>query len=122
MFELYVRRAFDASHALRGPDGLCEGPHEHRFECEAKVEAREADAAGMAVDFRRLDAAMDGVVESLAGRKLHELAELEGASPSAENIARHIHARLAPEVRGLGARLVKVKVWEDPEHCAAYLE
>jgi len=122
MFELYVRRAFDASHALRDRGGLCEGPHTHRFECEAKLQATEVDAAGMAVDFRRLDAAIDGIVESLAGRALHELPELGGVSPSAENIARHIYVKLAPEVSGLGARLVKVRIWEDADHCAAYLE
>lgn len=122
MFEISIRRAFDATHALRGHGGLCEDPHGHRFECEARIRAGDLDEAGMAVDFRNLDTAMGVILESLARRNLHELPELGGASPSAENIARHIHGRLAPEVEALGATLVRVTVWEDPDHGAAYYE
>ena len=122
MFEISVRRGFTAGHALRSPEGPIEEPHEHAFECEVTLASDGVDASGMAIDFRRVDEAMGRIVEPLAGTDLQDTPPFAGESPSAENLARHIHGGLADVADVLGARIVSVKVWEDPDHCATYYE
>ena len=122
MFEITVKRTFTASHALTSNGCLIEEPHEHRFECEARLESDGVGADGMAIDFRSVDEALSSVLTPLTDAKLHEAPVLAGASPSAENLARFIYRALARELGDCGSRLARTTVWEDPDHCATYFE
>jgi 6-pyruvoyltetrahydropterin/6-carboxytetrahydropterin synthase len=122
MFEISVKRTFRAAHALTRGGRPCEEPHEHLWACEATLIADGLHVTGVAADFREVDRALLCVVSEVEGKPLHEIEPLRAESPSAENVARHIYRRLARELDAPGARLAGVRVWEDPEHSAAYRE
>ena len=122
MFEIAIKHAFTASHALTSKGEVIEEPHEHRFECEAHFESDGVGEGGMAIDFRSVDEVLSSVLAPLTDAKLHETPELAGASPSAENLARFIYRALARELKDCESRLTRATVWEDPDHCATYFE
>ena len=122
MFEISVKRAFTASHALL-KDGLrVEEPHEHRFECEAVFTGDGLDEIGVAMDFRVVDEALSEVLAPLNDAGLNGKELLPGMSPSAENLALFIFRGLAETLAGKDARLARVTVWEDRWHGATYFE
>ncbi len=122
MFEIAIKHAFTASHALTSNGKAIEEPHEHRFECEARLESDGVSASGMAIDFRSVDEAISRVIAPLRDANLHEAPMLEGSSPSAENLAQFIYSRLTQELGECNSKVTRVAVWEDPDHCATYYE
>ncbi|MBN1282677.1 MAG: 6-carboxytetrahydropterin synthase [Proteobacteria bacterium] len=121
MFELSVNRRFTSTHALFTASGPVEEPHIHDFRLEVRLACETLDGAGMAVDFREIDRAMDGIVGRMEGADLGTAPLLSGLSPSAENIARGVYSNLKEELAGK-ARVSRVTVWEDPEHSASFFE
>jgi 6-pyruvoyl-tetrahydropterin synthase len=119
MFEMYVKRTFPAVHALSNDGELIEEPHEHAWVCEVTFASKDVDASGMLADFRDVDAIIDQALSPLTSRTLHTATEFSGTSASAENIAKFLHDALKPS---FGHKLVRVQVWEDAEHGAAYYE
>ena len=119
MFEISVKRRFRASHALKGPRGYIEEPHEHEWICEITLASTEVDDAGMLADFREVDAVIDTALAPFEGGALHEAEHLLNTSPSAENVARLIYGELK---KSLVEKLARVTVWEDADHSASYYE
>jgi len=86
---------------FRHPNGAWEG---HDYRVEVLAERQGLDAFDIVVDFRDLEAALDGLLAPLQGRLLSELGL---ADPVA--LARKIMAELAPTVP-VPARLVSVSL------------
>jgi len=119
MYQVRVRRHFDAAHALRGYKGKCESLHGHRYEVVVCLETAELDDTGLAYDFTALKGELDRIVERLDHAYLNELAPFDEMNPSSENLARFIFEELEPSIEG--ARLRAVEVWESPDAWVTYL-
>lgn len=122
MFEITVRTSFEASHALRGYRGGDEAPHSHRWRCEVTIVSGELDAAGCAVDFALVDAALARAIAPLSGHSLNECAAFARENPSTENVARFLSRALAGQLNTPSRRVARVTVWEDEDHSATYYE
>ena len=118
MYQVRVKRHFDAAHALRGYRGKCESVHGHRYQVVVCLETSELDETGLAYDFTALKRAMDPIIERLDHSNLNEVPAFEEVNPSSENIARVIYAELEGSIEG--ARLTAVEVWESPDAWVTY--
>ena len=126
MIELTRRYRFPAAHVLARDDfsaernqqiyGKCANPggHGHNYEIEVSVCGSVDARTGEVMSRRRLDALVDErVVQRFAHRLLNDDALFAQRVPTAENIARAIHAQLeAPIAAAGGARLARVRVHE----------
>jgi 6-pyruvoyltetrahydropterin/6-carboxytetrahydropterin synthase len=118
MYQVRVKRHFDAAHALRGYKGKCEATHGHRYEVVVCLETGTLDDEGLAYDFTLLKGALDPIVERLDHTYLNEVSPFDQMNPSSENIARFFYEELEGSVEG--ARLSSVEVWESPDAWVTY--
>jgi len=118
MYEVRVKRHFDAAHALRGYKGKCENTHGHRYEVVVCLEADELDETGLAYDFTQLKRLLDSVMNRFDHTYLNEIPPFDGENPSSENIARFIYREMEGGIEG--ARLRSVEVWESPDAWVTY--
>ena len=118
MYQVRVRRHFDAAHALRGYKGKCEAMHGHRYEVVVCLEADELDDTGLAYDFTALKAVLEPIIQRFDHTLLNEAPPFDKINPSSENIARVIYDELLRCIEG--ARLSAVEVWESPDAWATY--
>lgn len=119
MYTLTVRDHFDAAHALPGYPGECAGLHGHTWDVEATVEGTELDGIGIVYDFKRLKADLAASLERYDHGHLNDVPPFDRMNPTAENLAREIHAELTETIGG-AVRLVEVAVWESPIARVAY--
>jgi len=120
MYEVCVRRHFDAAHALRGYQGRCENLHGHRYEVVACVASDTLNEIGLALDFTEFKRVLDGILARFDHTNLNETPPFDAINPSAENIARTIYQALRealPQVR-----LAYVQAYESPDAWATYRE
>ena len=126
MIELTRRYRFPAAHVLARDDfsaernqqiyGKCANPggHGHNYEIEVSVCGPVDARTGEVMSRPRLDALVDErVLQRFAHRLLNDDALFAQRVPTAENIARAIHAQLeAPIAAAGGVRLARVRVHE----------
>ncbi len=120
MYEVCVRRHFDAAHALRGYQGRCENLHGHRYEIVACAQSETLNEIGLSLDFTAFKRVLDEILARYDHRNLNETPPFDRINPSAENIARTIYEALRealPEVR-----LTCVQAYESPDAWATYRE
>ena len=125
------RVSFAAAHRYRRPEwdeatnqrvfGACAHPsyHGHTYSCEVTVRGEVDPLTGFVVDLGELDAVLASEVRArFDHRNLNvDVPEFTDGRlvPSGENLARHIHDRVAEALsaRGSQARVVRVTVAED---------
>ena len=119
MYQVSVRKHFDAAHYLRGYGGKCEEMHGHRFEVVVGVEAEGLNDIGIAFDFAELKKSLGEVLARFDHVCLNEISPFDAINPSSENIATTIYQELV----GRLSRVVvsRVEVWESPESRVAYI-
>lgn len=105
--QLFKVFGFESAHFLPNlPDGhKCRRMHGHSYRVEVHVEGPVAEPHGWVMDFADLKAVCRPVEEQLDHRVLNEIEGLE--NPTAENIARWIWRRLAPDLPGLSKLVVR---------------
>ena len=127
---------FDAAHILSDHRGLCRNLHGHTYRVD--VSAAGDGTGDMVVDFQQLKALATDVIcsrfdhsfiynsESPGECEIAAVVEKNGmratAIPfrsTAENLARHFYAELAPKMPP-NATLKSVKVWETADNSAEY--
>jgi len=118
MYEVRVKRHFDAAHALRGYKGKCETTHGHRYEVVVCLEADALDEMGLAFDFTELKRVLDSVIERFDHSYLNEMSPFDEKNPSSENVARVVYEEMEGSIEG--ARLGSVEVWESPDAWVTY--
>lgn len=100
--------SFEAAHVLPYHEGKCSRMHGHSYRLDVTLEGAlqvDGPAAGMIVDFDTLARVVKaGVIGELDHRTLNELIP----NPTAENIARWIWRRIAPEF----PQLCELVLWE----------
>lgn len=120
MYEIEIEKEFSAAHFLRGYPGDCSNVHGHNWVVTAVVRAEALDDLGMAVDFRTLRGALDGVLDTLDHAFLNELEPFSERNPTSENIARYIFDELSRAVDSEAVAVAKVSVRESPGATATY--
>ena len=119
-YEVSVEHAFDASHAIRLPDGSWETMHAHTWRATATFRSRRLDeATGVVVDFLEVERALKAAAAQLSGRELNATDAFLGRSPSAERVAEHLAGLLTADL-GAAAGLYRVEVTEAPGCAAAF--
>src|SRR2546421_13107792 len=120
-FQITTTREFAAAHQLELYDGSLEPLHGHNWRVKVTVAAERLDAIGVVMDFHDLERRVDAIVTPLNNRHLNELSPFtpRKINPTAENVAAHIAAALAPGLPA-GVRLACVEVWETSGNSAVY--
>ncbi len=123
MYEVAVRREFDAGHHLVGGDwGEENHPHNHHYKVEVVLSGQNLDRFGYVTDITILDQAMSEMVSRTAGRSLNDLPEFEGLNPSIEHFSRIWCHCLVQNLETGHLRSITVRIWEDETAWARYTE
>jgi 6-pyruvoyltetrahydropterin/6-carboxytetrahydropterin synthase len=117
MFEIGIVAEFEASHHLVGDFGPSSSPHAHQYRVEVSAAGDRLQPDGTLFDITRLQTALSSALQQLPRHDLNTLPDLADPNPTAEVLARWIHARVAPSVPDFALR---VRVWESPEAYASY--
>ena len=105
--EIFTEFTFEAAHRLpqMPADHKCARLHGHSFRAEVHVAGPVGAETGWVMDFADVRAACEPVRLALDHRYLNEIEGLE--NPTSEVVARWIWQRLAPELPGLVAIVVR---------------
>lgn len=89
---------------------------------EAVLESDELGADGFVADFDSFEPLLREVAARLDHRVLNELGPFQNSPPSAERQAEHFFNELDSALERLGtrARLVKIRITQDPDAWAEY--
>lgn len=117
MFEVGVVVHFEAAHRLRGDLGPATRLHGHTYRVEVAVRGAALRGDGTLCDMGTLRRAADEAVAPLHYHDLDEVSALQGANTTAEVVAQHLFAAIAPSLDP--ALSLTVRVWESPQAYAA---
>lgn len=112
---------FDAAHFLPNHKGKCSSMHGHTYRLEVTVVREKGELIeqgsdeGMVIDFSDLKAIVKTEVIDKMDHKL--LNDVFSFRTTAENMAAHIFDVLTHQLRPLGVRVDKIKLWETPDSC-----
>ena len=122
MFEIEIDRGFSAAHQLKGYDGDCRNLHGHNYEVTVTVNADSLNEIGIALDFKRLKAALDEVISPYDHRNLSELPDFQDVNPTSEVLARTIFRKLSAIINDGRVRVAKVRIGESASSRLTYSE
>lgn len=120
MFELSVRGHFSGAHRLARYRGACARLHGHNWEVEVFLRGRRLDGEGLLVDFKRVKAEIQAVLETLDHRELNRLSIFANRNPTSEHLARFLFDTLAARLNTRRCAVHRVWVSEAPGTAAAY--
>ena len=115
-YELTIEGDFEASHRLCDHPGECKKLHGHSYHIELTLRFTEIDPkSNMAIDFSKVKAILKKVLKRYDHEYLNDVLEVE--NPTAEYIAKTIHADIAKqmdECEGVPENIwiESVTVWE----------
>lgn len=106
--EVFKEFSFEAAHRLPNvPEGhKCARLHGHSFRIVVHVRGAVQEKLGWVIDFGDIKRVVQPIIEQLDHRYLNEIDGLD--NPTAENLARWLWDRVAPQLEGLA----KVQVRE----------
>ncbi len=108
-----VETSFEATHRC-DPAGDTAKPHSHRWEVAVSVESNVLDRIAIVVDFRKLRADTEAILDEVRGTVLESHAVL-GAEPTTPvAVGRWILERLSREYAGATYAVTAVEVACDP--------
>ena len=122
MFEIEIDRSFSAAHQLRGYDGDCRNLHGHNYEVTVTVEADSLNEVGIALDFKKLKAALDQVIAPYDHHNLSELPEFKEINPTSEVLARSIYRQMSELINDGNVRVARVRIGESASSRLTYRE
>ena len=122
MFEIEIDRSFSAAHQLRGYDGDCRNLHGHNYEVTVTVQAETINEIGIALDFKKLKAALDQVISPYDHRNLSELPDFRQINPTSEVLARTIYRKMSELLNDGNVRVARVRVGESSSSRLTYSE
>jgi 6-pyruvoyltetrahydropterin/6-carboxytetrahydropterin synthase len=120
MYELKITTQFSAAHRLENFYGKCEALHGHNWKVEVFLLGDRLDEAGLLMDFGRVKAKANEILNEIDHKFLNELPAFREQNPSSENLARYLFERLGEVLNGDGVKVSKVSVWESDTSCASY--
>ena len=120
MFDVEIRRTFSAAHQLRGYDGDCRNLHGHNYNVIAVVRTDKLNEIGIALDFKRLKAALDSILAEYDHKNLSELPEYAEVNPTSEIMAMHIYQRLSGLLNDGEVKVRSIRVEESANSAVTY--
>jgi 6-pyruvoyltetrahydropterin/6-carboxytetrahydropterin synthase len=106
-----VSETFDSAHFIPNHE-RCGKVHGHTYKVEVEVEGELKD--GMIVDFADLKAILGDIVAKYDHRLINELIE----NPTCENLCIAIYEEIEDRLKDSGLKVVRVKVYENPDKWA----
>ena len=122
MFDVEIRRTFSAAHQLRGYDGDCRNLHGHNYNVVAVVRTDTLNEIGIALDFKRLKAALDSILAGYDHKNLSDLPEYAEVNPTSEIMAMHIYQRLSGLLNDDAVKVRSIRVEESANSAVTYFE
>ena len=120
MYELKIKKSFEAAHFLRNYQGRCENMHGHGYVVEVYIRSQKLNEIGYVMDFTKIKMHLDKVLSSLDHHCLNELDFFSTVNPTAENIACYIFEKLNDHIEE-NSSLYAVEVWETGQQSAKYM-
>ena len=114
MFQVGTAIEFTAQHVMPGVEGPEGELHEHEYRLDVVVEREKLDDRGMVCDLDVLDAALQRVHATVAGKNLEVIRPDDAEAVTVEVFARWAHDFLADAIQETGAEQLAVRVWESP--------
>ena len=113
LYQLCLKRDFEASHFLIGGDwGVENQVHPHAYRLEWILEGGDLDEHGYLVDLTNVEQHLEAVLAGYRGRVLNDLPGFAGINPSLEQFCRILSGQLAPRLAGEGLQAHVVRLWE----------
>ena len=112
MYQVGTAIEFPAQHVMPGMEGPEGRLHEHDYRLDVVVEREKLDDRGMVCDLDVLDTALQRIDGIVRGRNLEIIRPADADAVTVEVFARWAHDTLAAELRGSGAEMLSVRVWE----------
>lgn len=122
MFDIEIRRTFSAAHQLKGYDGDCRNLHGHNYNVIAVVRTDKLNEIGIALDFKKLKAALDGILDGYDHKNLSELSEYQELNPTSEVMAMKIYRRLSDIVNDGTVKVRSIRIEESSSSGCTYFE
>lgn len=119
MYEVRVAESFEAAHRLVGDFGPATRMHGHTYRMEVIVRGESLREDGTLYDLGELGQNVGKLAAALHYRNLDEVDGLTGKNTTAETVADYCWERLAPTLAGHGLDTLTVRIWENPNACAA---
>ena len=114
MYQVAVKREFDAQHFLIGGDWGPENElHYHHYQVELQIEGETLDQHGYLVDIVDIESHLDNMVAYYQDRILNDEPEFNGLNPSIEHFSRIFCLRLLNKIDRPNLSSIKVKLWEN---------
>jgi 6-pyruvoyltetrahydropterin/6-carboxytetrahydropterin synthase len=113
MYELTIHATFNATHALRLPDGTREPSHGHDWQVQAAVAAPRLDEHEWVMDFHQLETSLQSIVKPMHHTALDDHAVIGARNPTAERVAKFIADELAKQLPA-AVSLRRVSITEAP--------
>jgi 6-pyruvoyltetrahydropterin/6-carboxytetrahydropterin synthase len=120
MFQVGTAIQFPAQHIMPGVEGPEGELHSHDYRLDVVVEREKLDDRGMVCDLDVLDAALHRIDDKLRDQNLEIIRPDEAEAVTVEVFARWAHDFLAAELRGSGAKMLTVRVWESATAFGGY--
>ncbi len=114
MFQVGTAIEFPAQHIMPGQPGPEGELHEHQYRLEVLVEREKLDDRGMVCDLDVLDAVLGRIDATVRGQNLEIIRPSVADAVTVEVFAKWAHDTIAAELRGTGADLLAVRVYENP--------
>ena len=122
MFDIEIRRTFSAAHQLKGYDGDCRNLHGHNYNVIAVVRTAKLNEIGIALDFKRLKAALDEILDGYDHKNLSELPEYSQVNPTSEVMAMNIYRRLSGLINDGNVKVYSIRNEESASSGCTYFE
>lgn len=122
MFDVEIRRTFSAAHQLKGYDGDCRNLHGHNYNVIAVVRTNALNDIGIALDFKRLKAALDDILVGYDHKNLSELPEYSSINPTSEVMAMNIYRRLGDALNDGTLKVRSIRIEESANSAVTYFE
>ena len=122
MFDIEIRRTFSAAHQLKGYDGDCRNLHGHNYEVTVTVQADTLNEVGIALDFKKLKAALDEVIAPYDHHNLSELPDFQEINPTSEVLARTIYRKMSELLNDGNVKVARVRIGESASSRLTYSE
>ncbi|MBQ9754096.1 MAG: 6-carboxytetrahydropterin synthase [Lentisphaeria bacterium] len=122
MFDIEIRRTFSAAHQLKGYDGDCRNLHGHNYNVIAVVRTDKLNEIGIALDFKRLKAALDSILDGYDHKNLSELPEYAQVNPTSEVMSMKIYRRLSEIINDENIKVRSIRIEESASSGCTYFE
>ncbi len=120
MYQVGTAVEFPAQHIMPGVEGPEGELHSHDYRLEVLVERERLDDRGMVCDLDVLDAALQRIDDTVRDKNLEVIQPDDAEAVTVEVFARWAHDTLAAELRGSGADVLAVRVYESADAFGGY--